>query len=246
MKLIIIYDFYIIIDNQYNLQLFYYIDDYFNQPNNPLLLIFFDDKKQHYKNIIYNHPIYINYPNNNISHNNNVILDNSTNTSKKLDFDSEINEISKMIKNFVLKSKSDYYSITKDNNLSINEKKELGYNYPIYPKSLYGKDMYIFIRSYLISRRYKSYKSSYPKYVFKVVNIKNEKKYFHIKASKFELDEPDNLMIKVFKKNKNHKKGERKYNLYYLYYIPLIRDLENWLKKLHKETFHRSEKYLVD
>ena len=61
----------------------------------------------------------------------------------------------------------------------------------------------------------------------KLLILKMKKKYFHIKASKFELDEPDNLMIKVFKKNKNHKKGERKYNLYYLYYIPLIRDLEN-------------------
>ena len=103
--------------------------------------------------------------------------------------------------------------------------------------------MYNDIRKYLLSKKLKTYRADYPNYILDAKDSDNQKRYFRNRAKLFDINDNNELMIKIFNKKKIKNIKNNKDN-YTLYYVPLTKSIENWINDLHIETNHRSYYYL--
>ena len=78
-----------------------------------------------------------------------------------------------------------------------------------------------------ISKKLKSYRANYPYYIPSSKDVENQKRYFTNRASLYDINQFNELMIKVYTKNiKNQTKNK---NDYVLFYIPLTKSLNDWI-----------------
>jgi len=66
-------------------------------------------------------------------------------------------------------------------------------------------------------------------------DIDNQKKYFNNRTHLFKLSGNNDLINNVF----NKKKGGNKNSEYFLYYVPLTKDIQKFLKSIHEYINHR-------
>ena len=62
--------------------------------------------------------------------------------------------------------------------------------------------MYNDIRKYLLSKKLKTYRADYPNYILDAKDSDNQKRYFRNRAKLFDINDNNELMIKVFNKKK--------------------------------------------
>jgi len=215
-------------------------------------LVYYEDNK-HYQQLHYRNNI--KFQNNIISDNNkNIVKENLKDMKNENIFETElkdkINTIINEYKNKILKRLG---SIKKnEKGIIIEELVKQGFNYPSYPNYVEGKNLLLFIREYLISKKINIKKPKYPFYITNA-DIKeqtNLKYYFRRIASNYIVDDNNDLLFKFYIKkinedNENKNKNKRKkYEYYNLFKMPFIKDINEYILNIHKEMNHLSFEYL--
>jgi len=77
-----------------------------------------------------------------------------------------------------------------------------GHRYLIYPSVTHGETMYNDIRKYLLSKKLKTYREDYPSYIRDTEDTENQKRYFRNRTNLFQVNDSNELMIKVYNKKK--------------------------------------------
>ena len=213
---------------------------------NLLILVYYEDNK-HYQQLHYiNNNLIASYINNN---NKNIVKENLKDMKYENNFEIELKDkINLIINEYKTKLfKRIGLSKNNENKLIFDELVKQGYNYPSYPNHVEGKNLLLFIMEYLISKKINIKKPKFPDYINNadIKDQSNLKYYFRRIASNYNVDDNNDLFFKFYIKNKNNEENEiknknkrKKYESYYLYKIPFIKDINEYILNIHKEMNH--------
>ena len=117
--------------------------------------------------------------------------------------------------------------------MDFKEKLVLGYIYPKIKNHKHGENISLYVRDYLISKKYSKFNPKYPDYINENEDtIDTQKRYFSNIDNKYEPDINNDLFIKYYPDKKKENMRIKK--------VPFTKNLKEYLLKIHSEDLHRN------